>query len=253
MRKIIVLFLLFSLLALPVLAQTESDWLNAKSRTISAQAVYKQAQADYKADKTPINEQKLISATKDVLNAALNEVEAWLKWKNNEAKNNPDAPADIKNDIESDVNKNLAKIADFRIEVSGITTQAQAGIVFLKMAVAYLELLTDVARNTGAMWVEIGKKQISQSSNYEVKLRVAAEKISNSSEIIRILDSAKGKITEAQNNVNLAESAYKVVKLPGTPLIKFNAGNNYLRLARSNLLEANSELLFALKLLLTNK
>ena len=69
-----------------------------------------------------------------------------------------------------------------------------------------------------------------------------AEKMEDNEDIIAKLDSAKDSLDEARSNVEKAEDSYEEVVLPGTPLIKFAEGNNYMRTARTNLLSAHSDL-----------
>ena len=120
---------------------------------------------DYKKDKTPENDQRVIDAAKTVLNDALDEAEAWLKWKQLEADDNIDVPEGIKNNVDSDVEANLAKIDGFRADVAGIENRLQVIGVFLKIVGGYTGLLTDVARNSGAMWVYIGEQLAKKSRN----------------------------------------------------------------------------------------
>ncbi|MBI5071543.1 hypothetical protein HZB93_01465 [Candidatus Falkowbacteria bacterium] len=221
--------------------EAKQEWRSAQSARIEADAAYKQAQLDYAADKTPENDKKVIDTAKTVLDAALNEAEAWLNWKNLEAKESG-VPADIKANIETDVNKNLAKIATLRQDVLNIKTRAEVGVVFLKMIGSYVELLADVARNTGAMWVYLGNEIADKTAGYEVKLRAAAEKMSDNAEIMAKLDVAKSEIDVAKNKIKTAEGVYKKVVLPGTPLIMFAEGNEYLRQARLNLINAHIQL-----------
>ena len=142
---------------------SKQAWLSAKQATKTADAAHRQAKLDYATNKTPENEQKVIDTGKTLLQNGLNEVEEWLLWKNTEAEEDSRVPDSIKNAIASDVEKNLAKIENFRTEVDGVTSQFQLGVVFLKMIGAYLELLTDVARNTGAMWVNIGNNLLDEA------------------------------------------------------------------------------------------
>jgi hypothetical protein len=229
--------------------EAKQSWLTAKQARASAEVEYRQAQLDYAADKTPENEQKVITTAKATLNAALDEAEAWLNWKNLEAKESAEVSDEIKNNIEADVNKNLAKIDGFRADVLGIETRFDVGVVFLKMVGGYIELLTDAARNTGAMWVYLGNQRVATAESYEAKLREAALKISDNTEIIAKLDIAKSEIETAKNKVKTAESAYKQVVLSGTPLIKFAEGNEYLRQARTNLINTHVQLEHAFNLI----
>lgn len=228
--------------------EAKQSWLSAMQARISADAAYKQVQLDYAANKTPENDQKVIDAAKTVLGAALSEAEAWLKWKNQEAKES-DVPSEIKTNIENDVNKNLAKIDTLRQDVARIKTRVDVAGVFLKMIGSYVELLADVARNTGAMWVHLGNEIADKTAGYEVKLRAAAESRSDNTEVIAKLDIAKSEIDTAKNKIETADAVYKKVLLPGTPLIKFSEGNEYLRQARTNLLNAEKQLEGAFKLI----
>jgi hypothetical protein len=186
-----------------------------------------------------------------LLNAALDEAAAWLNWKNSEAKESPEVPASIKANIQTDVNANLAKIASLHTEVNAIKNRVDAGTVFLKMVSAYVGLLADVARNTGAMWVYISNDRINTATEFEADLRQTADKMGNNTEIISKLDMAKSEINLAKNKVDLADAAYKKVVIPGTPLIKFAEGNNYLTQAKTNLLNAQAQLAAAYNLIIS--
>jgi len=244
--------LLFQISAVCALSSSEArqDWLEAKQTRFETDAKHKQAKLDYAAEKTPENDQAVIDTAKEVLDATLDEAEAWLIWKKIEAQENPNVPDDIQNSIITDVEVNLAKIDDLRTDVENINTRADIGIVFLKMIGAYVELLTDVARNTGAMWVYIGEALITTAEDYEAKLRSTAEELENNDEIINKLNLAKSELETAKNKVNIAEAAYKKVIIPGTPLIKFAEGNNYLRQAKTNLDNATRQLIHAFNLII---
>jgi len=249
------LVLLITLLLLPgVLQATTSnqlkqDWLDAMKARIAADADHKEAKLDYASDKSDKNEQEVINTGKEVLNAALDEAQAWLEWKRLEAQENPNVPDNIQTNIETDVKTNLTKIKTLRTDVDNIDSQLTLGTTFLKMVKSYLELITDVARNSGSMWVSIGNDLIETAKTYEQKLRAAAEELPDSAEIINKLDVAKTELKTAQNKVDFAEAVYKQVKLPGTPLIKFSEGNNYLRQAKTNLLNAQQQLEHAFNLI----
>lgn len=255
-KAIIASFLVFMLLLQPVAvsALTESEakqaWRDAKRISQEKQQLYRDAQIQYAGNKSAENNQKVIDTGKEALHAALNEAEAWLKWKDIEAQGNPDIPADLKATISADVATNLAKIDELRKDVDKISNQVELGIVFLKMVGKYLELLTDVARDYGKILVSIGNTYIAKAEDYESKLRAEAIKINNNTAILEKLDRAKADLNEARSNVNKAKASYEQVVLPGTPLIKFTEGNNYLRVARTNLLSAHSNLNQAYNLML---
>ncbi|MFH2136284.1 MAG: hypothetical protein ABII19_01445 [Patescibacteria group bacterium] len=232
--------------------EAKQAWLSAMQARISADAAYKQAQLDYAANKTPENDQKVIDNAKTVLGSALNEVEAWLNWKNQEAKDS-DAPAELKVKIGNDVEKNLVKIITLRGDVAKIKTRVDVAGVFLKMVGAYVELLTDVARNTGAAWVYTGNQIADKTADYEIKLRTTANGLVDNTEILAKLDIAKSQIDLARTQINAAETSYKLVILPGTPLVKFAEGNSYLRQVRVNLLAAAGQLQESFNLIVSHK
>ncbi len=234
--------------------EAKQNWLAEKQARIEADAAYRQAQLDYAANKTSENEQKIVDTAKTVLGAALDEAEAWLNWKKAESEEDTAVPENIRQNIVNDVVKNLAKIDGLREEVSGIETRLEVGTVFLKILGAYVELLVDVARNTGAAWTYIAYQRAGVAADYETKLRTAAEKLDNNNEIIAKLDIVKAEISLAKNKINTAEASYEKVFLPGTPLIKFSEGNGYLRQARENLINAHFQLTRAFDLIvLENK
>ena len=156
---------------------------------------------DYAANKTLENEQRVIDTGKRVLHAALNEVEAWLIWREIDVKENPEIPDDLKESIALDVESNLDRIEELRTEVDGIESRFELGLVFLKMIGKYLELLTDVARNTGLIWVYIAENITSTVEEYEDKLRDVAESINDNEEILGMLDSAGSEIETAKANI----------------------------------------------------
>lgn len=232
--------------------EAKQDWLSAMQTRISADSAYKQAQLDYAGSKTPENDQKVIDTAKTVLNTVLDEAEAWLVWKNQEAKAS-DVPAELKTNIAADVQRNLDKITTLRGDVARIKTRLDVAGVFLKMVGSYVELLTDVSRNTGAIWVNLGNKITDKTADFEIKLRTTANGMVNNAEIIAKLDIAKSEIDLARTQINAAETAYKLVVLPGTPLVKFSEGNSYLRQARVNLFAAAEQLQSAFNLIISQK
>jgi len=148
----------------------------------------------------------------------------------------------LKDTIHEDVETNLAKIDELRTDVDGIENPLQLGLVYLKMVGKYIELLTDVARDSGKILVYIGNTRIDTAEDIESKLRAEAVNMGDNDDIIEKLDAAKADLEEAQSNVNKAEASYNQVVLPGTPLIMFQEGNNYLRVAKTNLISAHSNL-----------
>lgn len=257
MKKIGLLFILGLVLLQPlsVMALTageaKQEWLDSKQESLTVQQTHRDAKVTWAANKTDENNQLVIDTGKEVLHAALNEVEAWLIWRNLDAEENPLVPSHIKESIQQDVDTNLGKISELRIDVDNVDTQFGLGIVFLQMIGKYFELLADVARNTGSMWVHIGNTRADTVEDYEMTLRAAAEPLSDNEEIIAKLDLARTELETARTNINNAEAEYEQVVLPGTPLIKFANGNNYLRIARNNLINAHSYLRQAYLLMVT--
>lgn len=250
-------FLLIAVLLIQVFAVTaltadeaKKEWKDAKQASKEKQEIHRNAKVDFAANKSEENRQAVIDTGKDVLNAALDEAEAWLVWKDIEAEEDEELPEDLKETIKEDIEKNLDKIEELRTDVDGITNQLELGLVFLKMVGKYVELLTDVARDSGMILVHIGEARIETVEEYEAKLRDAAESIDDNEEILEKLDDAKEDLDEAKSNVAKAKDSYEEVVLPGTPLIKFAEGNNYMRTAKTNLLSAHADLNQAYQLML---
>lgn len=246
LRSTIITVLLLALLLLqPVAAGAASAsdakqaWYEAKQESFEAQEAYRNARTRWAGDKNPENNQEVIDTGKEALNAALDESEAWLLWKDLEAEENPEIPEELKQSIHEDVAVNLEKIEELRGEVEGVQTRVQLGATYLKMVGKYFELMSDVARNTGSMWVHVANTRVDTIEEYEATLREAAEGMENNEDIIAKLDMVKSDLRNARANIDSAEAEYAQVRLPGTPLIKFSNGNNYLRIARNNMLSAH--------------
>jgi hypothetical protein len=223
-------------------ADAKQDWLEAKQASLDAQVAHKEAKIDWAADKTDENNQRVIDTGKDSLHAALDEVEAWLVWKQLEVEENPSIPADLRTSIGDDVDANLAKIDGLRDDVDAIETRLDLGITFLRMVGEYLELLTDVARDSGFVWVHVAQTYADTADGYEEKLRSAAEGMPDNAAIIEKLDRARDDIDGAYENIENARDEYEQVVLPGKPLLRFSNGNNYLRIARGDLLSAHGSM-----------
>ena len=256
MKKTGIVFMVMAVLLLQPLTvsaltagEAKQAWRDAKQASRDAQSLHRDAKIEWAANKTDANNQRVIDSGKEVLHAALDEAEAWLVWRSLEVEENPDIPGDLKEEIREDVDANLAKIDELRDEVDGVENRLELGIVFLKMVGKYLELLTDVARNTGRVWVHIGNTMADTVEDYETKLRDAAEGLSDNEEIVEALDAALEELETARRNIDSAEAEYLEVVLPGTPLIKFSNGNNYLRIAKNNLISAHGYLNEAYRLL----
>lgn len=241
---LVLAMLLLQPIAVSALSSSDAKqaWHDAKQASVKAQSEHRDAKIEWAADKTEENNQKVIDTGKDALHAALDEVEAWLIWKDLEVAENPDIPVDLKESIQEDVDVNLVKIDELRADVDGVENRFQLGAVFLKMVGSYFELVSDVARNSGFVWVHTANEHAATLENYESKLREAAEDMDNNDLVIEKLDMAKVEIEDARTNIGNAEEEYEQVRIPGKPLIKFSNGNNYLRIARGNMISAHGYL-----------
>ncbi|MFH1638561.1 MAG: hypothetical protein ABIB71_09105 [Candidatus Woesearchaeota archaeon] len=222
--------------------EAKDAWLEARSSSLEKQEQHREAKLLFAENKSDENRQNVVDTGKEVLHAALDEVEAWLTWKELEAKENPEVPDDIIESIENDVAANKAKIEGLRTDVDGVNNQLGLGLVFLKMIGKYTELLADVARNSGAMWVHIANTKADTIEEYEARLRGIAEGMDDNEEILATLDKAVTELEVARRNIDNAESVYDQVRVPGTPLLKFSEGNNYLKAATGNLILAHGHL-----------
>lgn len=244
MKKILLTTLIISILLFQFISATsvldaKQNWLDSKQASLDAQQAYRDAKSNYLIDKTTANEQVMIDFGKDTLNAALDEVEAWLNWKKVETESNNEIPSDLEQTILEDIQSNMNKIDVLRIDVDGINTQFELGIVFLTMVGKYFELLSDVAKDNGLIWVYIAEQRVDTIETYEANLRTVAQ---GNNAVISKLDSAKLYINEAKIEIANAETSYNSVVYPGTPLIKFAEGNNHLRATRLKLINAVQEI-----------
>jgi hypothetical protein len=230
-------------------SEAKQEWYDAREASRNAQALHRDAKVVWAVNKTEENNQEVIETGKDALHAALNEVEVWLIWRGLEVEENPEIPSDLKELIEQDVAANLAKIDELREDIDGVENRIELGLVFLKMVGKYLELLTDVARNTGYVWVHIANTYADTVDEYEAKLREAAEGLAENEEIIEKLDMALDNLESARENIGNAEEEYQQVTIPGTPIIKFANGNQYLRIAKNDLISAHVNLKQAYRLM----
>jgi hypothetical protein len=244
MRKITILTLFFILLLVfqaTALSATEAeqDWIEAKQANLEASEKYNQAQQTYEQDKTPENDQAAIDAGKELLHAALNEVEAWLIWTDVEAKENLDVPQDLQETISQDVEKNLAEIEPLRNEIDDIDNRIEFAIVYLKMVNKYLHLLTDVARNNGLVWVHIATLYADSIEEYSNTIE---ENAKGNSQVLAQIELVDNSLADARFDITNAQGAYTLVLLPGAPLLKYADGNAHLYLARNDLIAAYGHL-----------
>lgn len=183
--RIIVLLMLGLLLMQPIASavsdasEAKQEWLDAKQKSLDAQEAHLDAKVAWAADKTDENNQAVIDTGKDSLNAALDEAEAWLIWKDLEAQENSEIPDELKQSISDDVDENLQVIDELRTDVDSIENRLELGVVYLKIVGKYLELMTDVAKNSGYMWVHIANEKADTTEEFEAKIRDAAEGMDN--------------------------------------------------------------------------
>ncbi|MEW5955150.1 MAG: hypothetical protein AB1626_01265 [Candidatus Micrarchaeota archaeon] len=222
--------------------EAKQAWLDAKSQTMQATATHQDAKLQRAANNTPENRQAVVDTGKALQNAALDEAEAWLNWKKLEAQEDPLVPEELKQRIYADVDANLNKVTELRAEVAAVTNEIELGVVSLKMIGKYFELLADVARNVGLMWAHVGDVHADRAAEFEAKLRSTAESVNASPAVFSKLDSAVTELETARRNIASAQAAYELVRIPGTPFLKFAEGNGYLRAAQANLLGAVAQL-----------
>lgn len=239
MKKIAIL-VVFLLLCQSVLALSASDakqgWLDAKRVTLEKRSVHQGAKLVFAGNKSEENRQYVVDTGKDVLYSALDEAETWLLWKRAEIEEDTRVPEDLSAKIDADIDTNLGKISDLRTEADNVKNQLELGVTWLKMVGKWAELLADVARDSGKVWVYIGETQADKITEFELKLREAAR---DDADVLAKLDLVKLELEIAKRNIANADLTYDLVKVPGTPLIKFSEANNYLRAARANLINAH--------------
>jgi len=248
---LIILLLFAQLVSVAALSSGEAkqEWQNAKTATKTAKDIYNDARIARAADPTPENKQAVVDTGKELLQSALNEAEAWLNWKNAEADEDTEIPSELKQEIKDDIAANLAKLPELRTDVDNAGNELELGLVFLKLIGKYFELLADVAKDAGKIWSFKMTLRADTAADFEASLREAANGIADNTAILAKLDQASAEISTARTNIANAESEYNLVVIPGTPLIKFANGNNYLRIAQGNLISAHGYLNQAYRLL----
>ena len=256
MKKQLVTVLLIAIILIQPLhaialtsSEAKQDWYDSKDASRQAQQEHRDANIVWAANKTEENNQQVIETGKEALHRALDEAEAWLIWRNLEVDENPMIPEDLKQAIQSDVESNLAKIDELHTDVDEVDNRLELGLVFLKIIGKYFELLADVARNTGFVWVHIVSTYADTVEDYEAEIREAAQGVENNSAILEKLDEALDDLESARTNIDNALEEYEQVTIPGNPLLRFANGNQYLRIAKNDLIGAQRSLKEAYRLL----
>ncbi len=255
MRRILSVFIISLLLFQPLIASALSSseakqaWFEAKQASREAQDAHRKANIEWASDKTDENNQVVIDTGKEALLAALDEARTWLVWRKMEIIENPEVPDKLKSTILEDIEANLVKINELQDDVNEVDNRIELALVFLKMVGKYLELVTDVARNTGLVWVHIANTYADTIQDYETQLRDAAANMEDNEGILEKLDIALNELESARENIDNAEVEYQLVIIPGNPIFKFANGNQYLRIAKNNLLTAHTNLKQAYRLL----
>ena len=254
-KTVIPCFIIGLLLFQPIIAfaltssEAKQAWYDAKEASREAKSAYREAQLEWAANKTEENRDLVIEAGKDTMLAALDEAEVWLIWRQAELDENPEIPEDLREGIASDIEVNLAKIDDLRAEVNNVETQIELAVVFLKMIGKYLELVSDVARNTGLIWVYVANSYADVIMEYENQMREAAESLPDTGDVIAKLDNVVTELDEARASIDAAEEEYRDMAAGGSPLLSFSNGNNQLRIARNHMINAQKALREAYQLL----
>jgi hypothetical protein len=228
------LFLLSSVYALTV-AEARQAWLDSKQASLDAQTAYGQARLDYAANTSnEVSEQAVINTGKSALLSALDEAEAWLKWKSVEV-DASNAPSELKATIQSDILTKLGDIDTLKASVAAIDTRLKLGISFLEIMREYFNILGFVSKNVGLVWADAVNQKMNLVSSYESTLREAA---GNNTEILSELDLVKEELINTNSSITSAVTEYNRIVISGAPLQTFVLGNNYLRAARGHLVSA---------------
>jgi hypothetical protein len=233
-----VTLLLFQVVSVAALtaSQARDNWLDAKEESLEAQSRHRNTKTTY-GQNTP----EALETGKESMHAALNEAEAWLIWKEAQANENSEIPDNLREDILADIENNKGKIKSLKAEVDAVNSQIELAATFLKMIGKYTELLTDVARNSGKIWVFVANERIKDLESYQIKLKEFAEDRDNGPALVKLNDASE-KIEEAKSNIDNAEEYYNRVQIRTNPVINFHEGNKRLRFARMDMLEAHIRL-----------
>ena len=258
MKKTIFIFAIIAIFLLQVVAvsataeETKIAWKDAKEISKEKRNEYRDVQKEFRKNNSEENRELLIEAGKETLHAGLNEAEAWLLWREEKSKEDTKFPEELKEEIQSSIDENLAKIESLREEIDAIETQIELGVTFIDMLFKYREVLSDVSKHTGNSLIYLAEQKLEKSTEFEEKLRVIAEGYEHEA-ALESLDNVKESLNSAKEHIDEADEKYDSITVPGKPIITFHEGNKHLKDARKSLIDAHKNLREAYRLLLNGE
>ena len=236
---IAVVLLLFSSFAFADLESARLKWLEAKETHLGLQQEWRQAQLLVAANNTQENIENVIEKAKAALNAGLDEAIAFFEF-HKEKLTSADVSDELKATIESDLNKNIDVAEGLKDDVNAITTRAEVGVVSLKIIDAYLNLLVDVMRDTGLVFVEKANLRVEKLEEFrdtlQEKVDIAPE--DKKEDLDKLMESLNVHIDEAKSAIDSAEEAYNSITKKEGSRIAFEKGNTLIRQSRSHMVLA---------------
>lgn len=235
MRNISIVFVLLVVFSSMVFAHGDlkQEWIDAKAVHKEARDVWKEAQVLVNSVNTPENVRNVIDKAKISLNAGLDEAIAYFEFQKDKLLDS-DISDDLKVVIQADIDNNLGIANDLKNDVAGITTRLQIGIVTLKIVDKYLDLLVDIMRDTGLVFVEKGNNRHDKLDNFRdrIESNIPADSKSDYQEL---LDKIENNMNEAKSNINSAEAKYKSITQKQGSGVAFREGNNLMRQSNQNM------------------
>lgn len=242
MKKILAIFavfLLFSVVVLASIADARQTWLEARETHIELQQEWREAQQLVARENTPENVENVVNKAKVSLNSGLDEAIAFFELQK-EKLTTADVSDDLKQTIESDLNKNIDAAEALKDDVNSIQTRVEVGITSLKILDAYLNLLVDVMRDSGFVYVEKARLRVEKLEQFrdmlQEKVNLAPE--SKKQELEGLMDDLNKNIQDAKDNIDEAEDNYKSITQKEGSRLKFQQGN-------TNIMQSRNEMLMA--------
>jgi len=250
MKKLLslIVILLFSAVVFASVEDARLKWLDAKEKSLELRQEWQEAQRLVAANNTPENTANVIEKAKASLNSGLDEAVAFFEF-HKEKLTNEDISSDLKSTIESDINKNIDIANGLKNDVDAIKTRAEVGIVSLNIIDAYLNLLVDIMRDSGLVYVEKANLRVGKLEEWRDKLneKIALAPEDKKAELNRLMDDLNKNLDYAKQEINDAETKYRSITKKEGSGIAFAEGNTLIMKSRSHMVLAFEDMKLIVK------
>lgn len=236
MKKLSILFILlvvFSSIAYADLNYAKQKWIDDVVYHEKTKIEWQAAQKLVAESNTPENVQNVIDKAKISLNAGLDAAIAFFEFQK-EKLTGVDISENLKDIIRNDLDENIGVAESLKTDVGNIKTRLEVGLVTLKIVDKYLDLLVDVMRDSGLVFVEKADNRYDKLNNFRDKVE---SKIPEGKEddYKDLLDKVESNMNEAKSNIDGAEAKYKSIIQKQGSRIAFQEGNNLIRQSNQNM------------------